>query len=168
MEIRRIQGGELPAAMDLCWRVFLEFEAPEYPPEGVEAFRAYLSDIEQVNHLTLFGAWEGQELLGVLAAEGSHIALFFVDPGVSPPGASAASCSRHIWRRAAAGGSRFTAPPMQWRSTAIWAFLPRQRNSCPRTASDTRPWCGSKHERALNTAKPPEGNPLRGLSRFSG
>ena len=47
MEIRRIQGGELPAAMDLCWRVFLEFEAPEYPPEGVEAFRAYLSDIEQ-------------------------------------------------------------------------------------------------------------------------
>lgn len=46
MEIRRIQGGELPAVMDLCWRVFLEFEAPEYPPEGVEAFRAYLSDIE--------------------------------------------------------------------------------------------------------------------------
>ena len=80
MEIRRIQGGELPAAMDLCWRVFLKFEAPDYAPEGVEAFRAYLSDIEQVNHLTLFGAWEGQELLGVLAAEGSHIALFFVDP----------------------------------------------------------------------------------------
>ena len=79
MEIRRIQGGELPAAMDLCWRVFLKFEAPDYAPEGVEAFRAYLSDIEQVNHLTLFGAWEGQELLGVLAAEGSHIALFFVE-----------------------------------------------------------------------------------------
>ncbi len=59
MEIRRIQGGELPAAMDLCWRVFLKFEAPDYAPEGVEAFRAYLSDIEQVNHLTLFGAWEG-------------------------------------------------------------------------------------------------------------
>ena len=80
MEIRRIQGGELPAAIDLCRRVFLKFEAPDYAPEGVEAFRAYLSDIEQVNHLTLFGAWEGQELLGVLAAEGSHIALFFVDP----------------------------------------------------------------------------------------
>ena len=88
MEIRRIQGGELPAAMDLCWRVFLEFEAPEYPPEGVEAFRAYLSDIEQVNHLTLFGAWEGQELLGVLAAEGSHIALFFVDPAFHRQGIS--------------------------------------------------------------------------------
>lgn len=56
MEIRRIQGGELPAAMDLCWRVFLEFEAPEYPPEGVEAFDAYLANAEQVNSLTVFGA----------------------------------------------------------------------------------------------------------------
>ena len=54
MEIRRIQGGELPAAMDLCWRVFLEFEAPEYPPEGVEAFDAYLANAEQVNSLTVF------------------------------------------------------------------------------------------------------------------
>ena len=77
MEIRRIQGGELPAAMDLCRRVFLEFEAPEYPPEGVEAFDAYLANAEQVNSLTVFGAWEGSRPMGVLAAEGSHIALFF-------------------------------------------------------------------------------------------
>lgn len=138
MEIRRIQGGELPAAMDLCWRVFLEFEAPEYPPEGVEAFRAYLSDIEQVNHLTLFGAWEGQELLGVLAAEGSHIALFFVDPAFHRQGIGRLLFQAICGGRPA-GGSRFTAPPMQWRSTAIWAFLPRQRNSCPRTASRYTP-----------------------------
>ena len=44
MEIRRIQERDLSAAMDLCWRVFLEFEAPDYPPEGVEAFYAYISD----------------------------------------------------------------------------------------------------------------------------
>ena len=80
MEIRRIQRGELPSAMDLCRRVFLEFEAPEYPPEGVEAFDAYLADAEHVKSLTAFGAWEGSRPLGVLAAEGSHIALFFVDP----------------------------------------------------------------------------------------
>ena len=80
MEIRRIQGGELPAAMDLCWRVFLKFEAPDYAPEGVEAFDAYLANAEQVNSLTVFGAWEGSRPMGVLAAEGSHIALFFVDP----------------------------------------------------------------------------------------
>lgn len=80
MEIRRIQERDLSAAMDLCWRVFLEFEAPDYPLEGVEAFHAYISDSEQVKYLTVFGAWEDRHLLGVLAAEGSHIALFFVDP----------------------------------------------------------------------------------------
>ena len=86
MEIRRIREPELPAAMDLCWRVFLEFEAPDYPPEGVEAFYTYVSNTEQVNHLTVFGAWEDRNLLGVLAGAGSHIALFFVDPAVHRQG----------------------------------------------------------------------------------
>lgn len=86
MLIRRIREPELPAAMDLCWRVFQEFEAPDYPPEGVEAFHAYISNAEQAKHLTVFGAWEGQRLLGVLAAEEGHIALFFVDPAVHRKG----------------------------------------------------------------------------------
>ena len=118
MEIRRIQGGELPAAMDLCWRVFLEFEAPEYPPEGVEAFRAYLSDIEQVNHLTLFGAWEGQELLGVLAAEGSHIALFFVDPAFHRQG-----IGRLLFQAYLAEGGRGFYVSMPWLSR-FWMYFP--------------------------------------------
>lgn len=80
MEIQKLRKMELPAAMDLCWRVFQEFEAPDYPPEGVEAFHTYISNAEQVKHLTAFGAWKGRNLLGVLAAAGSHIALFFVDP----------------------------------------------------------------------------------------
>ena len=80
MEIQKLREPEFPAAVELCWRVFLKFEAPDYSPEGVEAFHTYLSNTEQVKHLTVFGAWEGQRLLGILAAEGSHIALFFVDP----------------------------------------------------------------------------------------
>ena len=86
MEIRRIWEPKLPAAMDLCWRVFQEFEAPDYPPEGVEAFYTYISNTEQVKHLIAFGAWESERLVGVLAAEGSHIALFFVDPAVHRQG----------------------------------------------------------------------------------
>ena len=86
MEIRRIREPKLPAAMDLCWRVFQEFEAPDYPPEGVEAFYTYISNTEQVKYLTVFGAWERHQLLGVLAAEGDHIALFFVDPAVHRQG----------------------------------------------------------------------------------
>lgn len=167
MEIRRIQGGELPAAMDLCRRVFLEFEAPEYPPEGVEAFDAYLANAEQVNSLTVFGAWEGSRPMGVLAAEGSHIALFFVDPAFHRQGIGRLLFQAYL---AEGGWGRVTvhSSPYAVEVYRQLGFFPRQRNSCRRTASDTRPWCGSKHERALNTAKPPEGNPLRGLSRFSG
>ena len=80
MVIQRLQEPELPAAIDLCWRVFLEFEAPDYTPEGVDAFHNYISNTEQVKYLTAYGAWENRHLQGVLAAEGSHIALFFVDP----------------------------------------------------------------------------------------
>lgn len=134
MEIRRIQRGELPSAMDLCRRVFLEFEAPEYPPEGVEAFDAYLADAEQVNSLTTFVAWEGSRPLGVLAAEGSHIALFFVDPAFHRQG-----IGRRLFQAYLAEGGRgrvtVHSSPTRWRSTAIWGFLPRRRSSCRRTAS---------------------------------
>ena len=101
MEIRRIQGGELPAAMDLCRRGFLRFEAPEDPPEGVEAFDAYLANAEQVNSLTVFAAWEGSRPMGVLAAEGSHIALFFVDPAFHRQG-----IGRLLFQAYLAGGGR--------------------------------------------------------------
>ncbi len=79
MEIRRAQENELRPAMDLCWRVFLEFEAPAYPWEGLIAFYSYISDTEKLKGLTIYTAWEENRLLGVLAADGSHIALFFVD-----------------------------------------------------------------------------------------
>ena len=75
-----LNGAEKPAAMALCWRVFLQFEAPDYPPEGVEAFRSYIEDEEKIIALTALGAFHGSELVGVLAAEGNHVALFFVDP----------------------------------------------------------------------------------------
>lgn len=94
MEIRRIREPELPAAMDLCWRVFQEFEAPDYPPKGVEAFYTYISNTEQVKYLTVFGAWERHQLLGVLAAEGDHIALFFRKVAYSTNAYSEAAPSR--------------------------------------------------------------------------
>ena len=105
MEIKKLREPELPAAMDLCWRVFQEFEAPDYAPEGVEAFHAYIADTEQVKHLTGFGAWEGQHLLRVLAAEGSHIALLFVDPAFHRQG-----IGRKLFQayRAAGGWGRVT------------------------------------------------------------
>ena len=78
--IRRLTGEEIPEALALCWRVFQEFEAPEYPPEGAAAFRESLDDPERTRRLRFYGAFDGQTLVGVLCMRTpQHIADFFVD-----------------------------------------------------------------------------------------
>ena len=78
--VRRLAPEEVPAALELCWQVFLEFEAPEYSPEGVAAFRASLDDKERVRKLNFYGAFDGEKLVGVLCMRApQHIGCFFVD-----------------------------------------------------------------------------------------
>lgn len=79
--IRELQPSETGTALELAWRVFLSFEAPDYSPEGVAEFRKSLDDSDFVARLRFFGAWEADRLIGVLATRnnGGHIALFFVD-----------------------------------------------------------------------------------------
>ena len=78
--VRRLAPEEVPAALELCWQVFLEFEAPEYSPEGVAAFRASLDDKERVRKLNFYGAFDGEKLVGVLCMRApQHIGGFFVD-----------------------------------------------------------------------------------------
>ena len=81
MEIRPLREHELPQALALVWRVFLEFEAPEYPAEGVEEFRRSIADPAYLSQLRCYGAFAQDTLLGVMATRcaGSHVALFFVD-----------------------------------------------------------------------------------------
>ena len=82
MEIRKLKPFEKEAAMALVWRVFLKFEAPEYTPDGVRTFYTFITDRTAVEGLTVYGALEGESMIGVLAVRtpGSHISLFFVDP----------------------------------------------------------------------------------------
>ena len=54
--VRRLSQAELPAALELCWQVFLEFEAPEYSTEGVAAFRASLAYLRRGIGRRLFEA----------------------------------------------------------------------------------------------------------------
>ena len=35
MEIREIKDTEMKKTLDLIWRVFLEYEAPDYTEEGI-------------------------------------------------------------------------------------------------------------------------------------
>ena len=78
--IRRLSPEEIPAALELCWQVFQEFEAPEYAPEGISAFRASLDDRERTRKLSFYGAFDGGRLVGALCMRApQHIADFFVD-----------------------------------------------------------------------------------------
>jgi len=80
MEIRKITETELPEAMDLVWKVFLEFEAPDYPQEGIDEFRRAVDGQLEKMTLDVYGAFEDGDLLGIIATRsgGSHIAFFFV------------------------------------------------------------------------------------------
>ena len=78
--VRRLAPEEIPAALELCWQVFLQFEAPEYPAEGVAAVRASLDDEERTRKLAFYGAFDGGRLVGVLwMRPPQHIGGFFVD-----------------------------------------------------------------------------------------
>ena len=78
--VRRLSPEEIPEALELSWRVFLEFEAPVYSAEGIEAFRASLDDKERVRKLNFYGAFDGEKLVGVLCMRApQHIGGFFVD-----------------------------------------------------------------------------------------
>ena len=80
MEIRKIKDEEMPMALDLTWRTFLEFEAPDYTEEGIEEFRKSIYDEEWLSARDFWGAFDGSKLLGLIATKNyDHIALFFVD-----------------------------------------------------------------------------------------
>lgn len=88
MEIRKLCPEEWGAAAALVWQVFQRFEAPEYPPQGMEAFRSFLEDRQGLLPLGAWAAWEGEKLIGVLASrrEGSPYLPVFRPGGLSPAG----------------------------------------------------------------------------------
>ncbi len=84
MVCRRFPSGNWtprPQAQALVWKVFKEYEAPDYTKTGVEEFYRSIHDADYLAGLRMFGAYAGERLVGVIAtrSEGTHIALFFVD-----------------------------------------------------------------------------------------
>lgn len=77
--IRPLSPGEIRTALDLIWEVFLQFEAPGYPAEGVETFRTYLNDTEKIRDLRFYGAFDEDVLVGTICVRApQHIGGFFV------------------------------------------------------------------------------------------
>lgn len=80
MEIRKIDNEQIPGAVALIWTIFLRFEAPDYSDEGVQSFQNFIEDKAVLKTLEFFGAYEKEELRGVIATRDNrkHICCFFV------------------------------------------------------------------------------------------
>ena len=85
MDIIKLKKNDITNALDLVWRVFQEFEAPDYSKQGIEEFRkfiSYNSIIERLDaeKLFLWGCKDNNILTGVIATRGiNHICMMFVN-----------------------------------------------------------------------------------------
>lgn len=79
--IRKIENiVDLDNAAKLIIKVFMKFEAVEYSKEGIKTFKDFVNDKENMKSLNMYGYFENEELVGILALRenNKHISLFFV------------------------------------------------------------------------------------------
>lgn len=81
LSIKRLNNKEIKDALNLVWKVFLEYEAPDYTQEGIDEFYKSIHDENYLSTLSIYGAFSNEELIGVIATRNNkkHIALFFVE-----------------------------------------------------------------------------------------
>ena len=79
--IRPLQKEETEAALRLAWKVFSEYESPDYAPEGTAEFKKALNDEKYLAGIRYYGAFDGDRLVGILGIreDKAHICFFFVD-----------------------------------------------------------------------------------------
>lgn len=78
MEIRELNESELEEALNLVWEVFSEYEVPEYSEEGINEFWRFIHNQDELDKLYIYGAFNKDEVVGVIATRNEHISLFFV------------------------------------------------------------------------------------------
>ena len=81
VSIRKLSAEERATALDLAWRVFSEYESPDYSKEGTEEFKKCLHDEEYLAGIEYYGAFDGDRLIGFVGirSDRKHICFFFVD-----------------------------------------------------------------------------------------
>ena len=82
---RMLKARHLKRALALVKRVFMQYEAPEYPQEGIDSFLTFL-DIKQMKTAVkagrrrFWGCFYKGKIIGTAALrDGNHICLMFVD-----------------------------------------------------------------------------------------
>lgn len=83
--IRMACEADWEEAMELAWRTFLQFEAGDYQPEGIENFREFISD-QWLKKMFLKGeyvmilALDHTRIIGMITIRNiNHISLLFVE-----------------------------------------------------------------------------------------
>lgn len=79
--VRELTDDEIPRALELARKVFLEYESPAYSSEGTEEFLRCLQDEAYLDGIRYFGAFDGSRLIGTVGIrpENRHICFFFVE-----------------------------------------------------------------------------------------
>lgn len=95
MPIGWLAKADLPEAIRLVKRVFMEFEAPEYSQEGVENFPflepGNLAAMLESGELSFYGYYADGGLAGMICMKGgNHICLLFVEKACHRRGIAAA------------------------------------------------------------------------------
>lgn len=84
-DIRKVRSGEVDEALSLALEVFMEFEAPDYKPEGIETFRSFIGDERLIQGFKrgicpMYAAFDNGKIIGVIGMRENktHINLAFV------------------------------------------------------------------------------------------
>ncbi|MDE6220874.1 MAG: GNAT family N-acetyltransferase [Lachnospiraceae bacterium] len=85
ISIRPAYRDEWDDAMSLAWRTFMQFEAQDFTPAGVESFQEFITDTVLyrmfiLGAYQLFGAYDNGRMVGMISLRSeTHISLLFVD-----------------------------------------------------------------------------------------
>lgn len=85
LTVRPAHRNEWDDAMALAWRVFMQFEARDYSPEGIESFQDFITDsilyrMFLMGQYQLFAAYDNERMIGMISLRNeTHISLLFVD-----------------------------------------------------------------------------------------
>lgn len=136
LQVRILTEKELPEALALCREVFLQFEAPEYPPEGTRNFLDFL-DLESIRRmvagglLTFVGAFHDGNLIGTGAVrERKHLCLLFVREEYHRQGAGSALLEKILRLCRKAGTVTVNASPYGTPFYLARGFAPLSEEQC--------------------------------------
>ena len=79
MEIRKLKEEEHQAALQLALDVFMQFETPIYPEEGILDFTHFIKEVAPNMAIEYYGAFDQDMLVGMMAMRAPrHLTLAFI------------------------------------------------------------------------------------------